>query len=302
MRSKTCRIAALAATLAAVGAMSVAAAPASAAELCKAGEKEHECTPLTFPFVFWHVSGSITAGGQKITLPPGTGCVGLPTCTRPEGSLFNGFGLVAIRQPTSPDPLSGVICGCEVPLPGGFPRGGIFIPSFTSEVEFPAKSGEHQIAQVSVTETPNQGPGCSIVSPLSCTLHGEFNSTLASFCPSPLFGPSADCVHETFSEKVALGYSVHGPGEGLPSKTVSQCETVEPVKLELEHNLTFEEVAFVGTDFTGTTTIPPYTCSGRYGEGRGRQMTEDFSGPASYNICVTPPSETPGVPVLPKCT
>jgi hypothetical protein len=270
--------------------MSVAAAPASAADLCKPGETERQCIPLTFPFVFWHVEGSITAGGQTITLPPGKGCVGLPTCTRPEGSLFNGFGNIAIRQPTSPDPLSGVICGCEVPLPGGFPPGGIFIPPFTSEVEFPAKSGEHQIAGVTVTETPAK------------ILAGEFNSTLASNCPSPLFGPSVDCVHETFSEKVALGYSVHGPGEGLASKTVSHCETVEPVNLALVHDLTFEEVAFVGSHFTGTTTIPPYTCSGKYGTARGNQMTEAFSGTASYNLCVIPPFRIPGVPVLPKCT
>jgi len=71
---------------------------------------------------------------------------------------------------------------------------------------------------------------------------------------------------------MSLGLAV-GPGNGLPSKTVSHCQMVEPIKLELSADLTLLELLTVGAHFTGTYTVPPITCNGKYGVGRGEQMT-----------------------------
>jgi hypothetical protein len=287
---KLCRIAALAATLAAAGAMSVAAAPASATFTpCTPAEQAGGvCFKLTPPFLHWHVSGSLTAGGQKTTLPvTGNG----NPFTSPDG--FTGWAEAAIRSPfLTTDFLSGefhATCPPNVPQPPLVGPCGNITPPFTRELEFPAKSGEHQEIGLTSTEVPKE------TDPL-----GEFHTTAPANCPSPVLGKSFDCVHEVFNQAIELTYSVHGPGAGIASKTQSQCETVGPVNLGLNANLTFEELAFVGTHFVGSTTVPSITCAGKYGGARGNQMTETFSGPATYDICVQPvappPVQLPGCP------
>ena len=88
MYRKTCRIAALAATLAAIGAMSVAAAPASAFTPCTAEEAmKGECLPITPTFNNWTVTGSLKI--KKLENQ---------TVNLPAGSTFSGKGVLALRK------------------------------------------------------------------------------------------------------------------------------------------------------------------------------------------------------------
>lgn len=101
MSLKISRITTFAATLATVGAMSVATAPASAA------------LRVTPTFKNWVVSGSLTAKkfNQKVTLP--------------EGSTFNGKGEVFIEDPSG------------TPLAWGTIAGNVFVPPFNATLTLP---------------------------------------------------------------------------------------------------------------------------------------------------------------------
>src|SRR5262249_56354653 len=112
--------------------------------------------------------------------------------------------------------------------------------------------------------------------------------TSTATCPNPIVGPPITCVTLTGPTTQGESFSVVGPGNGLPSKTVSHCETVEPVKLALSTNLALLEILLVGSHFTGAYTVPKITCSGKYAVGRGEQMTEAFSGAGTYDIKVNP--------------
>jgi hypothetical protein len=162
-------------------------------------------------------------------------------------------------------------------------------------VEFPEKSGEHQVAGFTTEESPAEA-GCKPEFPLCSTPSGEFHTTASSNCPSPVLGNSLDCIHQEDFQSIRLGYSVHGPGNGASSKTQSQCETVEPAKFTISTNQTFEEFAFVGSRYQGTFNTPNITCTGKYANGRGNQLTESFSGPTNYDICVQPVVPPPGPP------
>jgi hypothetical protein len=204
---------------------------------------------ITPTFANWSVGGSLTAGGQTIAIAP------------PKGGTFNGSGEIGIHE-------SGLITG-QI-------HGAVNIPPFGAEIEFPAKSGEHQVAGLALTEIGS--------------VNASVTSTSPANCPNPIAGTSATCVNLKLPTTQAVTFTVAGPGNGLPSKTASHCETVEPVKFELSTNLTFLELVVVGSHFVGTYTVPPFTCSGKYGKGRGEQMTEAFSGPGSYEISVKPPT------------
>jgi len=108
-------------------------------------------------------------------------------------------------------------------------------------------------------------------------------------------GNAFDCVHEEVAQSIRLGYSVHGPGNGEPGHTQSQCEAEVPAKFTISDNLTLEEFFFVGSRFKGSFTTPHITCTGKYAKGRGEQMSESFSGTTNYDICVQPvvPPESP---------
>jgi hypothetical protein len=293
MLKKPCRIAALLASLAAVAAMAVAAAPAGATVTpCTQAEQEAGiCVQLTAPFIGYHVSGTLVEGGQTIKLPVTGGA--FPN-SHPG---YTGFAIVALRSPLDPrfpgnfsqGSINNKCPGQPIfPFPAALvaPCGNIS-PPFTQEVEFPKGSGGHQIAGMTTEESPAE-TGCKPEFPLCSTPSGEFHTTAASNCPSPVLGKSLDCIHEAVNTTIQLGYSVVGPGNGAASQRVSQCETTEPVALALADNLTFEEFAFVGSRFVGSATIPSITCSGKNGTARGDQMTETFSGPSTYDICVQP--------------
>jgi hypothetical protein len=243
-------IVALAASLVGVGAMAVAAAPASANP-----EKFNECImqvggpclPIHSEFNNWHIRGTLVTGGQTIALAP------------PEGGKFDGVGLIEIRPFLK---ITGEIDGSAVFQP------------FTAEIEFPKNSKEHQVASMALTAA---GP-----------VNGSLNSTSPSNCPNPIVGTPLSCATLSVPTVQHEAFTVVGPGNGLPSKTTSHCETVEPVTLALSTNLTLLEIIVVGSHFTGGYTVPKITCAGKYGVGRGEQMTEAFSGPGTYDIHVNP--------------
>jgi hypothetical protein len=260
MFHKTRRVAVLTAIMAAVGATSISAmsaAPASANPVLfqKCVEEffmnPPKCLPIDAKLEGFKITGSFTTNGQTITLPSGAGA-----------GVFGGVALLECR------PCEGGVTG-EI---DGF----TFIPPFTQEIEFPAKSGEHQVAGIALKEVGS--------------VLGSVTSTSPSNCPSPIVGSSATCVHEVVPSKQELSISVHGPGNGLASKTVSNCETVTPMSLPLETNLTLLEIVVIGTHFEGTTTIPAFTCSGKYANGRASQLTEDLSGTSTFSINVNPPA------------
>lgn len=308
MLKKPCRIAALLATLAAVAAIAVAAAPASAEFTpCSAAEKKAGiCLQITAPFVGYHVSGTLTAGGQVIHLPQTGG--EFPFANHPG---FTGFAIVALRSPLLTTDFNSGQINSKCPGPPIFPFPpeiealllpcGATTPPFSQELEFPKASGEHQVIGLTTEETPAE-QGCAPSFPLCSTPAGEFHTTAASNCPSPELGKTLDCIHQAVTTSLRLGYAVRGPGKGAASQRVSQCETSEPTVLPLATNQTFEEFAFLGSRYVGSTTIPSITCTGKNGNARGGQMTETFSGPATFDICVqpnaTPPPkhEIPGEP------
>jgi hypothetical protein len=301
MLKKPYRIGALLATLAAVGAMAVAAAPASAEFTpCSAAEKQAGiCLQITAPFIGYHVSGTLTAGGQVIHLP----LTGGEFPNSHPG--FTGFAIVALRSPLLTTDFNSGQINSKCPAPPIFtgpfenpviqfllhPCGNIS-PPFSQELEFPKASAEHQTIGLTTEESPAE-QGCAPSFPLCSTPGGEFHTTAASSCPKPELGKSIDCIHQAVTTSLRLGYAVRGPGKGQASNTVSQCETTEPTVLPLATNQTFEEFAFLGSRYIGSTTIPRISCSGRYANGRGNQMTEDFSGPATFDICVQPNSTPP---------
>jgi hypothetical protein len=109
MSRKTGRIAGLVVTLAAFGAMSLAAASASAQIVCSG-----PCLRITPTFTNWVVSGSLTAKtfSQKVTLP--------------EGSTFNGKGEIIIENPTGTrEVVNGTITG------------NVFVPPFNAVLTLP---------------------------------------------------------------------------------------------------------------------------------------------------------------------
>jgi hypothetical protein len=306
LKKKPGCIATLVATVAAVGAMAVAAAPAGATFTpCSEAEINAEiCVQLTAPFIGYHVSGTFVthgggAGSQTINLP----VTGGPLRDE-EGHFvlqnhpgFTGYAIIALRSPfLTPDFQSGDI-NSKCPAPPIFPFPPAIVallepcgnvsPPFSQAVEFPEKSGEHQVAGFTTEESPAE-TGCKPEFPRCSTPSGELHSTAASNCPSPVLGEPVTCIHEEIGQSIRLGYSVHGPGNGTPSKTQSQCESSEPAKFNLSDNLTFAEFAFVGSRFKGSFNTPKITCTGKYAVGRGEQMTESFSGPTNYDICVQP--------------
>jgi hypothetical protein len=318
LKKKPGCIAALVATVAAVGAMAVAAAPAGATFTdCTQAEKEAGiCFRLTAPFIQYHVSGKfVTKGGagQTINLngAPGafTGGPFFPSQGGEKRDGFTGFAIIAIRSPLLTTDFNSVSINSKCPGPTVFPFTipppcGNISPPFTQSVEFPDKSGEHQVAGFTTEESPAE-TGCAPVLPICATPSGEAHTTAASNCPHPVLpgrpvaGGDLDCIREEIGQSIRMGYSIHGPGKGASSQTQSQCETVEPAKFTLGDNLTFEEFAFLGSRFQGSFNTPKINCTGKFGVGRGEQMTASFGGPTTYDICVqpvVPPEANVGAP------
>src|SRR5262249_31931890 len=142
---------------------------------------------------------------------------------------FTGFAIAALRSPflTSDFQSGSINSKCPAPPIFGPPFEnpvvqailhpcGATTPPFSQELEFPKKSGERQNIGLTTEESPAE-QGCAPEFPLCSTPAGEFHSTAASNCPSPVLGESVLCIHEAITTSLRLGYSVHGPGNGLPS-------------------------------------------------------------------------------------
>jgi hypothetical protein len=102
MSHKIGRIAALIATVTALGAVAVAAPPASAAQLV-----------ITPKFTNWVVAGSLTAKKSQQTV------------TLPQGSTFNGSGELILEE------VSGLVLG------HGTITGSVFVPPFNAVLTLP---------------------------------------------------------------------------------------------------------------------------------------------------------------------
>jgi len=296
MSHKTRRIAVLAAVMAAVGATSIAAAPASAAvtfptpnflQCYQEFLTNHACLPFTPSFSAWPVRGTITSTthNQVAVLPP--------------GSSFTGASEIAVRPVSAGPPLVLDVKGNQLggkfnpPLPcpspfDEYPPGcfepnvdGTQIPSFRTPLEFPAGSGNIQSAGLTLAPV-------NIV-------ESEINSVPASEtttrCPHPAIGGPESCSHLTVPLEVNEEYEIVGPGKGVGSTVASRCKTVSPVKLALATDLTLIEIAAIGAHFEGSTTIPAFTCNpkaGTNGTSRGDQLTAAVSGPGTYVININP--------------
>jgi lysophospholipase L1-like esterase len=102
------------------------------------------------------------------------------------------------------------------------------------------------------------------------------------------------------STTLAGGLSVSLPTQlnlGVTSFTIfglkipNQCQTAEPLSLNLSDNLTIEELDSTGLHFTGSTTIPRVKCEGPLGIVEEAVLSSLISGPGNaYSINIAPPA------------
>jgi hypothetical protein len=267
MFRKTSRMAALAALLVAVGAMFVAAAPASATtdfEKCVAEAAEEKCLPVAPKFVNWVVRGkqTFTKLGQSVTLP--------------EGSTFNGSGALAIRAPSKAFPppyfmLS--ILGTE--------EGIVAVPPFNAPLKI---LGIPTVVGMTFNAiNPAQVNAVSAANPEECggPIKGTEQVQIEQEVES-----KATCVNLSSLEKVNFGItSVSISSIKIPT----QCETVKPVEFNLSTNLTLLEIVALGAHFKGTNTVPNFKCGGLFGGLLGPVLSLLISGPNNpYEFSISP--------------
>jgi len=255
---------ALAATLASVGAMFFAAAPALAHtadfEKCVAEhfEPAESCLPV-FPTFGptpenptnppWHVRGTQTFAklGQTVTLP--------------EGATWTGFGELEIRSPSvRPDMLT--IQGTE--------DGNVGVPPFTAPLTI---LGIKTI--VGMTFNP--------INPVHVV---AVSAAEPGLCVNGAPQEKATCVVLSSLQKVNFGItSVSISNIKIPT----QCETQTPVEYHLSTTLTLLEIIAVGAHFKGTNTVPNFKCGGLYGGLLGPVLSLLISGPNNpYELVISP--------------
>jgi hypothetical protein len=283
------RIAALAATLATIGAMSVATASASAAatfsvppfptpnfELC-VYEFTHggTCLPFTPSFSAWPIRGTITSttSGNVATLPSGSTFTGASEIAIRSVSNIEGYELGGKFNPPVPcpnpypTPLTPFVLYLEYPL-GCFEANvdGVQIPPFTTPLVFPL-GGKTQTAGLIITpvhiveSTINSVSGC---------------------------GGAVSCSHLEVHLEANMEYEIVGAGF-----TSARCKTDNPVKLQMATDLTLIEIVAIGAKFVGSTTIPNFECiTNPYNFGKStalsNQLTADLTGPGTYNLNINP--------------
>jgi hypothetical protein len=244
MSSKTTRIAAVAATLAAVGLMSIAAsASAAVTPITSANCPTPESTPpgtnellgpirLTKP-----VNGSLTVKKLNQSVPL-------------AGGAFGGLVGICLENPSTPT---------EENLVGSITEGTITFPPFTAPLKIlgiPSEVG---------MEIVQFGPGEGTI---TSEFHGVCTPTACNAAEEPLVELNVQAqANITFTTVKILGLTV-------PTK----CKTAEPVHLPFVKKLTLIELLF-GTTITGTATMPRVSCEGPLGIVEGAVLTALFSGP-----------------------
>jgi len=268
MSLKISRIAALAATVGAAGAMLVAATPASAA------------ANLKLQFKNYVVSGSLT---PKLLNEP---------VTIPQGSTFNGSTEIEVVEAGD---LHGTLTGT------------VAVPPFTAKLKLlgliPTEVGLTftQVGQpegtiVSAAHSNCTGPG-SLYGPGSqtCTLlNVPTKANLGiTFLDASLglpvgevgIGGSAGVGGTTVG-----GSGSAGVGGEVGVGATTHCETSEPVTFPLKAYVTLLELITSGPAFNGTVTIPPIKCEGLEGIPLGLALTAVMSGPENpYSLAIAPP-------------
>lgn len=230
------RIATVAATVAAVGALLTAPAWAT--------ETEESTSPLEFNN--WAVSGYLhdKKANQTITLP--------------QGSAFNGSGEIVIKVVNEG-------AGWHLAGVAGNIAGSIFVPNFSAPLTLAGNS------------TP-------ITTGLSFTQVGTSEGT---FIPNPAAPPEDGAVILTVVSKANLGITEVGL---LGIETPVTCTTSEPVTFNLVDDTTVNEMLTVGAHFTGTVTLPSFSCGGLQGAAVSPVVSALLSGPENpYSLRIIPP-------------
>jgi hypothetical protein len=99
---------------------------------------------------------------------------------------------------------------------------------------------------------------------------------------------------------IAGGLSVTLPTQlnlGVTSFTIfglkipNQCQTAEPLSLNLSDDLSVEELSTTGLHFMGTTTIPRVKCEGPLGIVEEAVLSSLLTGPGNaYSLNIAPPA------------
>lgn len=268
MSLKISRIAAITATVGAVGAMFVAAAPASAAG------------KLKLQFKNYVVSGYLTPRllNEPVTLP--------------QGSTFNGSTEIEVIEL---DDLHGTLTGT------------VAVPPFTAKLKLlgliPTEVGLTftQVGQPegTIVSSPHSnctgpgstaGPGSQVCTLVTVPTKANLGITfLNASLGLPLSGGGVSGEAEVGGTKAGGSGEAGVAGEvGLGATT--HCETAEPVTFHLSTYVTLLELITSGPQFAGTVTIPPIKCEGLEGIALGAALTAVMSGPENaYSLAIAPP-------------
>jgi lysophospholipase L1-like esterase len=242
-----------------------------------------------------------TSGGTEIPGDLPTICAFTAMC---PGGVFNPNSPEADIHPTKLgyEVLGGIVANA-------------FFSHFTQEFVNWVVSGSLKLRKLNQSVALPAGSTFNGESALNlATGSGKITGTIAvpAFeAPLKLFGvpvqlgltvSQAGASAGTISPDTALegGLSVSLPTKlniGVTSFTIlglkipNQCQTTEPLSLNLSDNLTFAELGSTGFHFMGTTTIPSVKCEGALGPVQGLVLSNLLSGPNNtYSLNIAPPT------------
>jgi hypothetical protein len=176
--------------------------------------------------------------------------------TLPSGSTFNGGGelLLELTEKGTLANISGTV------------EGSIFVPEFSSPLTL-AGTSTPVSTELSFQEVDGPSQGTITKDPTS---------------------KEAGAVVLNVVSKANLGLTEIGL---LGIDTPVNCVTSEPVTFDLLEHTTINEMVNVGPRFTGTVTLPSFTCGGLQGAVVGPVVSAALSGPENpYSIGLSPPA------------
>jgi len=121
---------------------------------------------------------------------------------------------------------------------------------------------------------PSETSGTIAADPTGCTPEGSRSTGPP---PNYIGTATSGCVTLDVPTKAALGIT----GVDIDGLKIATSCTVSPVSLPLSTSLTKDELQFVGTFFKGTTTLPNVKCSGPLGIFLGPVLSLLMSGPGN---------------------